>query len=55
MAFRAQAKRWHPDLHHGMSEAERQSCHERFQQIVKAHERLRKRHPDYLDQTIAPT
>ena len=43
---------WHPDLQGGKGEEERAACHERFQRIVKAHERLRARHPEYLDHTV---
>ena len=51
-AFHAQAMIWHPDLQGGKGEEERAACHERFQRIVKAHERLRARHPEYLDHTV---
>ena len=48
-AFRAQAMQWHPDLQQAASEAQRVECHVRFQKLVDAHRRVRKRHPDYLD------
>ena len=48
-AFRKQCMVWHPDLQGDKGEEEQRACQERFQRLVKAHERLRARHPDYLD------
>ena len=48
-AFRRQCLKWHPDKQQDKSEEERAQCQERFQRICLAHERLRARHPEYLD------
>ena len=43
-AFRRQAMVWHPDLARPRSSEEQGDCNERFQRIVDAHARLRRRH-----------
>lgn len=48
-AFRKQCMVWHPDLQQGKSDDERRECEVHFQKVVTAHQALRNRHPEYLD------